>query len=118
MTDAVMRLAVRAGCDPHFLAFAFAEYAESEGLDEAGVLALLATTPEGLASARLCRMPRPDPAGFREDVNRIAAKFGLNRDALAVVAKRGQVTAELRRAAAEPSAESAAALLAARDHPE
>ena len=118
MTDAVMTLAARASCDPHFLAFAFAEYAESEGLDETGLLALLGVTPEGLASARLCRMPRPDPAGFREDVDRIAAKFGLSRDTLAVVARCGQVVAEFRRAAEELPTESAAPLLAARDRPE
>lgn len=113
-----MKLAARAGCDPHFLAFAFAEYAESEGLDEPGLLKLLAVTPAGLASARLCRMPRSDPAGFGEDVDRIAAKFGLDRDALAVVAKRGQVVAELRLAAEARAAESSTPLLAARDHTE
>ena len=118
MTDAVMTLAVRAGRDPHFLAFAFAEYAECEGLDETGLLALLGVTPAELASARLCRMPRPDPAGFREDVDRVAAKFGLSRDVLAVVAKCGQVVADLRRAAEEFPIESAAPLLAARDRPE
>jgi len=118
MTDAVRTLAARAGTDPHFLAFAVAEYAAAEGLDEAGVLARLAATPDGLASARLCRMPRPAPVGFNEDVDRIAAKFGLDRDALAAVAKHGQVVADLRRAVEDQPAESAAPVLAARDRPE
>ena len=113
MHDAVVELARRAAADPHFLAFALAEYAGREVLDEAGLMATLGATAEALASARLCRTPRPDPAGFRADVDRIAAKFGLNRDALAKAARHGLVVADLRRAAAE-----AAPFLAARDRAE
>lgn len=119
MTDAVIETARRAGVDPFFLAYALAEYARRESLDEAALAAALGATPETLASARLCRMPRADPAGFREDVDRVAAKFGLDRDRLAAMAKYGQVTASL---AADPTAdlgtapsESAAPFLAARD---
>ena len=115
MTDATLRLAARAGVDPHFLAFAVAEYAAAEGLDESALLAELGATPAALAAARLCRMPRADPVEFREDVDRIAAKFGLNRDLLGMIAKRGQVTADLRRARDEQPSESAAPVLAARD---
>lgn len=118
MTDPVMRLAARAGADPHFLAFAVAEYAAAEGLDEATLLARLGATPATLASARLCRMPRADAAGFREDVDRIAGKFALNREVLATVARNGLVVANLRRAAEDQPAESAAPLLAARDRSE
>ena len=117
MNDAVLDLARRAAADPHFLAFALAEYAVRETLDEAGLMAALGATPETVASARLCRTPRPDPAGFRADVDRIAAKFGLNRDALAKAARHGLVVADLRRAAAESPA-GAAAFLAARDRAE
>lgn len=117
MGDAVHDLARRAAVDPHFLAFALAEYAGREALDEAGLRAALGATAETLAAARLCRTPRPDPDGFRADVDRVAAKFGLNRDALAKAVRHGLVVAELRRAAAESPAE-AAAFLAARDRAE
>ncbi len=117
MGDAVHDLARRAAADPHFLAFALAQYAAREALDEAGLLAALGATPEALASARLCRTPRPDPEGFRADIDRVAAKFALDRDALAKAARHGLVVAELRRAAAESPAE-VAAFLAARDRAE
>jgi hypothetical protein len=56
-----------------------------------------------------------DADGFREDVDRIAAKFGLSRDVLAAVARHGQVVAAMRAAAADPA--EAGFLLAARDRP-
>lgn len=115
MTDDVMKLAARAGADPHFLAFALAEYAKQNALDELALLVALDTTPAGLASARLCAMPRSDAAGFNADVDRIAGKFGLNRDALATMVRFGQVVAELRLATAETPDAAEAALLAARD---
>lgn len=117
MTDAVLDLARRAAADPHFLAFALAEYAARESLDEVGLLAALGATPEALASVRLCRTPRTDPDGFRADADRLAAKFGLDRDTLARAARHGLVVAELRRAADESPA-GAAAFLAARDRAE
>lgn len=118
MTDATLKLARRAGEDPHFLAFSLANFADQEGMGESQLMELLGTTPEGLASARLCASPRADPMGFREDVDRIARKFNLRRDALAEIAKRGQVLAALRRAAEEQSPDTAAPLLAARDRTE
>lgn len=118
MTDAVMKLAARAAADPHFLAFALAEYAAEQELDDEALVAALGTTAAGLASARLCPMPRSDAAGFREDVDRIAGKFGLNRDLLGAIARNGLVTTDLRRTADERTAESAAPVLAARDRTE
>ncbi len=109
------RLANRAGVDPFFLAFALAEYATAERLDETALAAALGTAPDVLPHVRLCRSPRADADGFREDVGRIAAKFGLNRDALAAVARHGQVVAAMRAAAADPT--EAGYLLAARDRP-
>lgn len=114
MSDSVARLAARAGVDPFFLAFALAEYAEAEGLDEAALAAALGTTPAVLPHVRLCRAPRADADGFREDVTRIAGKFGLNADTLAAVARHGHVVAAMR-AAADPAA--VGFLLAARDRP-
>ena len=114
MSESVARLANRVAVDPFFLAFALAEYATAEKLDEAGLAAALGTTPEALPHVRLCRAPRTDPAGFREDVERVAAKFGLNRDALAVAARHGEVVAAMR-AAAEAAPADAGSFLAARD---
>jgi hypothetical protein len=115
MSEPLARLANRAAIDPHFLAFALAEYATAEGLDEAGLAAALGVPPDRLPHVRLCPAPRVDPDGFREDVERVADKFGLNRAALAAAARHGQVVAALRAAAAD--ATEAGFLLAARDRP-
>lgn len=114
MNESVDRLTKRAAVDPYFLAFALAEYAAAESLDDAALAAALGTTPDVLAHVRLCPAPRTDTDGFRADIERVAAKFGLNRDALAEVARRGQVVARMR-AAAAANPEAAGAMLAARD---
>jgi hypothetical protein len=104
--------------DPRFLAFALAEYADECGWDEPALMAALGATPETLAHARLCRMPRSDPAGFREDVDRIAAAFGLTREVLAKAARHGQAVARLRPDPDAPVPESVTPFLAARDKTE
>lgn len=116
MSAALTRLSKRAGIDPFFLAFALAEYAAAERLDDAGLAIALGTTPEVLPHVRLCRAPRPDPDGFRADVTRIASRFGLDAVALAGVAKHGLVVAALRSEPAPTDAEIGT-LLAARDRP-
>lgn len=118
MTDDVIRTARRAGIDPFFLGFALHEYASLELLDETTLMTALNATPETLAHARLCRMPRSDSAGFVEDVDRIAAKFGLNRDVLAKAVRHGQVTATVRPEPDQTVSESVAPFLAARDKTE
>lgn len=116
MSESVARLANRVAIDPFFLAFGLAEYAAAEGLDDPQLAAALGTTPDVLPHVRLCRTPRADPDGFRGDVGRIAAKFGLVRDTLAMIARHGQVVAAMRaETAAAP--ESAGSVLAARDRP-
>jgi hypothetical protein len=115
MDEMVIRAARRAALDPYFLAFALARYAEEQQMDEPALSAALGATPDTLAHARLCRMPRTDPAGLREDVNRIAAKFGLNRGVLLLAARCGQVAAVHRAAVEQGVPEDAAPLLAARD---
>lgn len=118
MDDLVIRAARRAVLDPHFLAFGLGRYAEERQMDERGLMAALGATPETLAHARLCRTPRTDPAGLREDVGRIADKFGLNAAVLAEAVQAGRV-AEVHRASAERELpEAAAPLLAARDRAE
>ena len=118
MDELVIRAARRAAIDPHFLAFALHQFAEDRRMDEDALAAELGATPEALAHARLCRMPRTDPDGFREDVNRIATKFGLNAGVLAQAVRSGQVVIAQRPAADQTLPETAAPLLAARDRDE
>lgn len=115
MTESVRRLAARARVDPFFLAFALAEYAAAEGLDDAGLAAALGTDGDGLAHARLCRPPRADPDGFRADVEQIAAAFNLDRQGLATAARFGQNVAAARAAQEAAASAAAGAMLAARD---
>jgi len=118
MNASTLRLAYRAGADPFFLAFALAEYAAAEGLDDPQLAAALGTTADLLAHARLCQSPRTDPDGFQADVDRIAAKFALDRDVLAVVARHGQVVAAMRAdPPPAPAPETNGSVLAARDRP-
>ena len=63
MNESVARLAGRAAADPFFLAFALAEYAAAEQLDEAG----LAAAPGGRAGrpGRTCGSAgRPGPTAM------------------------------------------------------
>ena len=115
MDDMVIRAARRAAIDPHFLAFALDQYAENNQMDEPALIAALGATPETLAHARLCRTPRTDPDGFREDVTHIAAKFGLNTFVLAQVVRAGEVAIAHRAAAERELPETATPMLAARD---
>jgi hypothetical protein len=112
MNESVERLAKRVAVDPFFLAFALAEYAAAAKLDEAGLATALGTTPDVLPHVRLCRMPRADPDGLREDTERIAGKFGLNRTVLLAVARTGQAVAGMR-TAGDPT--ETGHILAARD---
>ena len=112
MSDDLSRLSRRAAADPHFLAFALAEYALSEGLDEAGLAAALGIPPARLPHVRLCPTPRSDPDGIRADVDRIVGRFGADRDTVMAVVRHGQAVAAMR-VAMNP--DETAALLAARD---
>ncbi len=113
MSAALDHLAARVATDPQFLANALAEYARSEGLDEAGLAAKLGIPPTDLTRLRLCGVPRPDAAQFRADVAAIAGRFGIDPTKLTEVVRRGQSLARLR--AAQPSEVSPGFLLAARD---
>lgn len=114
MDELTIRTAKRAGDRPYFLAFALARYAEEQQMDEPALSAALGATPDTLAHARLCKMPRTDPVGLREDVDRIAAKFGLNRGVLAMAVRAGEAAVRLAAAGREVP-ESATPMLAARD---
>lgn len=115
MSESVARLAGRVAVDPFFLAFALAEYAAINALDDAALAARLGATADILPHVRLCRTPRADPDGFRDDVARIAGKFGLVRDVLADAVRHGQVVASQR--AAGEGVTAAGFILAARDRP-
>ncbi len=115
MDDMVIRAARRAAVDPHFLAFALHQYAEGQQMDEAALMAELGATPETLAHARLCRTPRGDDVGMKEDIARIADKFGLNAAVLLKAVRAGEVAVAHRAAAARQLPETAAPVLAARD---
>jgi hypothetical protein len=115
MDELGIRAARRATLDSHFLAFALHQYAEQNQMDEPTLAAALGATPETLAHARLCRTPRTDPAGLREDVERIAAKFGLNRQVLAKAVRAGEAADVQQTVSKQELPESAAPMLAARD---
>jgi protein-L-isoaspartate O-methyltransferase len=115
MDEMTIRTARRAADNPYFLAFALHQYAEDQQMDEPALTAALGATAETLAHARLCRTPRTDPDGFREDVTRIAARFGLNAAVLAEAVRAAEGATVLRAAAEQTLPETAVPMLAARD---
>jgi hypothetical protein len=111
MSDRLEHFARRVEGDEFFLASALAEYARSEGLDDAGLAAALGCPASSLPRLRLCRRPRPDAAGMREDTARIGERFGIDPLRLAEMMRRADALAAMRRDAAA----GAGALIAARD---
>ncbi len=108
MSEALEWLGRRVENDPSFLASVLAEYARCEKLDDAGLADALGCPPENLAAVRLCRTPRTDPVGLRQDTADMARAFGLDPFRLARVVRRVGALVELRRA-------SGGVLMAARD---
>jgi hypothetical protein len=111
MSAALDHLAARVATDPLFLANALAEYARSDGLDDAGLAASLGCPVTELTPLRLCGAPRPDQ--FRADVAAIAGRFGIAPDVLERAVRLGQSLARVR--AAQPVETAPGFLLAARD---
>jgi hypothetical protein len=110
MTDTPLdRLARRASAEPSFLGWQLAAFARARGFDDAALADHLGCPPAVLANVRLCGPIRA--AHFREDVECVATRFGLNPLRLAEAAK--PLPAERDRAPA--TAEPPAAVLAARD---
>ena len=81
-------LARRVESDPFFLACVLNDYARSEKLDDAALAAALGCDSETLTMVRLCRAPEPDR--FREDIDQVVARFGVNRGVLEEAVRRGQ----------------------------
>ena len=114
MSDPLADLAAKAAGDPFFLGFALAEYAKAEGLTADDQLAEHLGCPAGnLTMLRLCRSPRPDPDGFRADVERVAERFGADAGKLAAVVRQVEGVIRLRQAGAVTA--EAGFFLAARD---
>jgi hypothetical protein len=113
MADPLESLARRAGRERFFLASVLAAYARTEGLDDAGLAEAVGCPLETLLHLRLCRAPRDDSGGFREDIDRISSGFGLDPDRLAAVVKRGRVAARF-----EQQSPGGSWLMAARDREE
>lgn len=112
MTSAVDALARRLAGGSFFLASALATYAQSEDLDDRGLAETLGCAVEALGPLRLCRRPRSPANLFREDVRKIAARFGVRPEILAEAVRRSDVLARLREATMEGEA---GVLMAARD---
>jgi hypothetical protein len=113
MNDPLADLAAKAAGDPFFIGFALAEYARAEGLTDDRLAGQLGCPVGNLTMLRLCRAPRPDPDGFRADVERVAGRFGADAGRLAAVVR--QVEGVIRLRDAGGATAEAGFLLAARD---
>ena len=113
MSDPLADLAAKAAGDPFFLASALAEYARAEGLADDRLAAHLGCPVGSLTMIRLSRAPRPDPDGFRADVERVAERFGADAGRLAAVVR--QVEGAIRFRQAGSVTAEAGFFLAARD---
>ena len=107
----LIHLAQRVADAPDFLAYALAEYARSEQLEDAGLSAQLGCPVETLTHLRLCRMPRAQAPLFWQDVEQIAQRFSVSAEVLAEVARRSQSLFHLREAAGAQKDERIGALL-------
>jgi hypothetical protein len=96
MADPLESLLSRAEADPFFLACILTSYARGRNLGEEDLARALGCPTNLLVDLRLCRSPRAEPAFFREDLGRIATRFGLDPCRLAEVVRRGQSLLVLR----------------------
>jgi hypothetical protein len=95
VSDALESLARRVMRDPFFLAAPLARYAASHRLDDDALAARLGCPRAALTDLRLCLNPHPEPPRFGQDVERIAAEFGLDPGRLAEVVRFGQALLQL-----------------------
>jgi hypothetical protein len=94
--------------NPAFLAGVLLPLARTEGWDDSALGARLGCGETGLARVLLCRRPRPDPEGFRADVERVATRFGLEARRLTELVRLADVVVAL-----GAGGETSASLLAA-----
>jgi len=90
MGNHLENMARRLESDPFFLACPLKLYQKSEGLSEDTLAAGLKCSKEALLSVRLCRAPAGEEESFHDDIERIAARFSVDVDALAEAVRRGQ----------------------------
>jgi hypothetical protein len=110
MANHLENMARRLESDPFFLACPLMLYAKSEGLSDEGLAAALKCSKEALLSVRLCRVPVAEEETFQDDVERIAARFSVDADALIAAVRRGQAMFHMTR-----GTKASSTLLAARD---
>jgi hypothetical protein len=89
MANPLEHMARRLESDPFFLACPLKLYQKSEGLSDEGLAAALKSSREALLSVRLCRAPAEEQC-FGDEIERIAARFSVDGDALAEAVRRGQ----------------------------
>ena len=115
---ALLRYAARRAADrPFFLASVLREYQELHGMDDDALARELNCTPVDLPRLGLCRCPGidtpgPNPAAYRADIDRIAARFGLAPISLARIIREVDTVRKLR---ATDAPRDAGRFLAARD---
>lgn len=109
MNDPVEALARKVRDDPFFLAPVLEAYAADEENSDRRLLTDLDCGPSELTMLRLCRMPRAELAGFREDLARIADRFGIDLARLTHVVRRGDALMRMQ------SSSGRGGLMAARD---
>jgi hypothetical protein len=90
MGNHLENMARRLESDPFFLACPLKLYQRSEALSEDTLAAGLKCSKEALLSVRLCRAPAGEEESFHDDIERIAARFSVDADALAEAVRRGQ----------------------------
>ncbi len=115
MSERLDYLARRVGEEHFFLASAFTAYARGNGLDDAGLAQLLGCDVATLIRLRLCRRPAGGSGAFREDVARIANRFGIDGGILAQLIRWADAVEGLRASEADAGPLGRGALLAARD---
>ena len=104
------KMAERARREPFFLGWLLEQYAAPQGLSDAGLVAELGCSSTDLRRLRLCRTPRTDEEGLREDVQHLAKALGLDADRLGRVLRRAVASNKFR--------PDATGLMAARDRDE
>jgi hypothetical protein len=97
VSERISALARRVAGDPFFLASTLEIYRVSENLSDRELATHLGCREENLPLVALCRQPRRMPPHFRQDVDRIAARFSLNGGVLAQVVRHADTLAGMRR---------------------
>ena len=104
------KMAERARREPSFLGWLLEQYAAPQQLSDAGLVAELGCSATDLRRLRLCRTPRTDEDGLREDLQRLAEALGLDAVRLGRVLRRAVASGKFR--------PDATGLMAARDRDE